>query len=335
VNPLAARLRERIAAGGPIRFSTFMECALYDARDGFYARGARLGPGGAFTTAPVAAPFLARALGSELRAVWRRLGCPEPFTVAEVGPGDGSLAARLAAELADLRLELVLCERAAGMLAQARARVPAARVVPLAQLAGVRGAIVANEVHDACPAHRLLWPDELLVGVGPDGRFAFVAGPPAGALGDGLRAAGVVPVDGAVYEVSPAQGELQRALARALARGSLIVLDYGEAGPARYERRVPRLRTYVGGMPGGDVLAAPGTQDITVDVDFGAVRAAGEGEGLRTTRDCGQPEWLLEHGARAAIAELPRHDTARLWLEALSDPEGSGAAFRVLVQERD
>jgi hypothetical protein len=65
------------------------------------------------------------------------------------------------------------------------------------------------------------------------------------------------------------------------------------------------------------------------------VRAAGEGEGLRTTLDSPQPEWLLGHGAEAAIAQLPRHDAGRLWLEALSDPQGSGAAFRVLIQQRD
>ena len=51
-------------------------------------------------------------------------------------------------------------------------------------------------------------------------------------------------------------------------------------------------------MAGGDPLSAPGTQDITVDVDFGAVRAAGEGEGLRTTLDIPQSEWLLARGAR-------------------------------------
>lgn len=335
MNPLAARLRERIAASGPISFASFMESALYDARDGFYARGARLGPGGVFTTAPIATPFLARALGAELRALWQRLARPDPFTLAEVGPGDGSLAARLAAELGDLPLDLVLCERAAGMLAQARARLPNARCAELAELAGIRGAIVANEVHDACPAHRLRWPRELLVGVGDDGRFAFVPGPPAGSLGDPLHDAGVTPAEGAVYDVAPAQAELQRLLAQALERGALIVLDYGEAGPLRYERPLPRLRTYLGSMAGGDPLAAPGTQDITVDVDFGQVRAAGEAEGLRTTLDCPQPEWLLAHGAEAAIAELPRHDAGRLWLEALSHPEGSGAAFRVLVQERD
>ena len=335
MNPLAARLRERIAGSGPISFSAFMESALYDPEDGFYARGAVLGGRGAFTTAPIAAPFLARALAADLRAVWERLGRPDPFTVAEIGPGDGSLSAGLAAALADLPLDLVLCERAAGMLEQARARVPRARSVELAQLAGVCGAIVANEVHDACPAHRLRWPDELLVSVGPDSRFLLVPGPPAGSLGEPVLAAGAQPRTGAEYEVAPAQAELQRVLARALTRGAVIALDYGEAGPGRYERPVPRLRTYLGGMAGGDPLAAPGRQDITVDVDFGAVRAAGEQEGLRTTCDAAQPEWLLAHGAAAAIAQLPRHDAERLWLEALCDPEGSGGAFRVLVQERD
>ena len=160
-------------------------------------------------------------------------------------------------------------------------------------------------------------------------------GPPAGRLGDPLLAAGVRPLAGAEYEVSPAQADLQRTLARALARGSLLVFDYGEAGSGRYERPLPRLRTYLGGMAGGDPLSAPGTQDITVDVDFGALRAAGEGEGLRTALDSPQSEWLLAHGARAAIERLPRHTPERLWLEALCDPEGSGAAFRVLVQERD
>jgi SAM-dependent MidA family methyltransferase len=334
VNRLAARLRRRIAACGPISFSEFMEQALYDAEDGFYARGAQLGVRGAFTTAPVATPFLARALAADVRELWHRHGRPQPFTLVEVGPGDGALAAGLARELGDLPLDLVLCERAAGMLAQARERVPGARCVELAELAGVRGAIVANEVHDACPAHRLRWPLELMVDVAGDGRFRLVPGPPAGSLGDPLRAAGIAPAEGAEYEVAPAQAALQRTLAQALARGLLIVLDYGESGPQRYERPVPRLRTYLAGIRGGDPLAAPGTQDITVDVDFGAVRAAGESEGLRTTLDVDQPAWLVAHGAEAAIAQLPRHDRGRLWLEALSRSEGSGASFRVLVQER-
>ena len=125
-------------------------------------------------------------------------------------------------------------------------------------------------------------------------------------------------------------------LARALERGAVIALDYGEAGPARYERPVPRLRTYLGGMAGGDPLAAPGTQDITVDVDFGAVRAAGEARGpAHDARRLAARVAARARSRRARSPQLPRHDAGRLWLEALSDPQGSGSAFRVLVQERD
>ena len=334
MNRLAARLRERIAASGPISFSAFMESALYDESDGFYARGARLGARGAFTTAPIVAPFFARAVAADLRALWERLGRPDPFTLVEVGPGDGSLAAGLVAELSGLPLDLVLCERAAGMLAQAQARVPGARQAGLAHLRGVCGAIVANEVHDACPAHRLRWPDELLVGVGPDNRFRFVPGPPAGSLGDPLLAAGVTPRAGAEYDVAPAQAELQRVLARALVRGALMVLDYGEAGAGRFEH--DPATAHVSRRPGGRrpcLRRGRRTSRSTSTSARCGPQARARACARRSTAP--QSEWLLAHGAQAAIERLPRHAAERLWLEALCDPAGSGAAFRVLVQERE
>ena len=91
-----------------------MEAALYDPDDGFYARGPRIGRGGAFATVPTLVPLFAQALAADLRERWESLGRPAPFTVCEVGPGDGTLAAGLAAALSDLPLELVLCERARG-----------------------------------------------------------------------------------------------------------------------------------------------------------------------------------------------------------------------------
>ena len=333
-NPLAARLRELIARDGPISFAAFMEAALYDEADGFYARGARIGLGGAFTTAPLALPFFADALAAELRACWHGLGRPTPFTLCEVGPGDGSLAVQLAERLADLPLDHVLCDRASGMLEQARARLPGARVSTLAELAPLTGAIVANEVHDACPAHRLRWPHELLVGVGDDRRFALVEGPAAGSLADPIVASGVELVEGREYEVAPAQAALQAELARALARGMLLVFDYGEAGPLRYTRPILRLRTYLAGSFGGDPLAAPGTQDITVDVDFALVRRAGERAGLSTTLDLDQPAWLRSRGAASRLAELAPTSAGAAWLRALTDGRGSGSTFRVLRQER-
>jgi SAM-dependent MidA family methyltransferase len=335
MSALGDRLRARIERDGPITFATFMEAALYDPDDGFYVRGPKIGRGGSFATAPTVLPHFTDAIAAELRALWMRLDRPAPFTVCEVGAGDGTLAAGLALALADLPLELVLCERAEGLAARQRTRLPAARHVTLDALEPVSGAIVANEVHDACPAHVLRWPDELRVGVDARSRFAWVA---AGAASDDLRSlverTGALPSPGLELAVSPAQAELQTRLAERLTRGAIYVFDYGEEGAERYLRPVPRLRTYLGGQPGGDPLSGPGAQDITVDVDFGAVRAAGEAAGLRTVVDEPQPQWLRRHGALARAAELPPGSEERLWLETLAGDETSGASFHVLVQER-
>ncbi len=334
MSSLGDRLRARIARDGPITFAAFMEAALYDPDGGFYARGPRIGRGGAFATVPTLVPLFADALAADLRSRWESLARPDPFTVCEVGPGDGSLAVALAVALADLPLRLVLCERSESLAARQRARLPDALHVPLGTLEPVCGAIVANEVHDACPAHALRWPDELRVGVDAHGRFVRIAVPAPAALRAIVERSGAVPPAGLELEVSPAQADLQTELAAHLERGAVYVFDYGEAGPERYLRRVPRLRTYIGGQPGGDPLAAPGTQDITVDVDFGALRAAGERAGLRTVLDESQPAWLRRHGALARAEELPAGSEARLWLEALARTGGTGESFRVLVQER-
>ena len=189
-------------------------------------------------------------------------------------------------------------------------------------------------MHDACPAHRLLWPHELLVGVGADGRFALVPGPPSALSASSLapRAPSRAPAPSTT--VSPAQAELQRPLARALERGAVIALDYGEAGRAATNGRPPAAhlpRRHGRRRPAG----RPGTQDITVDVDFGAVRGAASGPGLQTTLDASQPDWLLAHGAAAAIAALPRMTPSGCGSRRSATRSGSGGAFRVLVQERD
>src|SRR3978361_1406590 len=104
MSALGDRLRSRIAKEGPISFAAFMEAALYDEQDGFYAKGPSIGRGGAFATVPTLVPLFTRALAQDLRANGEALGKPEPFTVCEIGPGDGTLSAGLAEELKDIPL---------------------------------------------------------------------------------------------------------------------------------------------------------------------------------------------------------------------------------------
>ena len=334
---LGDRLRARIEQAGPITFAEFMEAALYDPDDGFYVQAPRIGRGGAFATAPTVLPLFAEALADELRDA---VGSARPSgavhglrgrsrgrrawrpRLAGRSPTSRSTSCSASAPRDSSRVSGNACRRRATL------RSPTSRPSP--------GAIIANEVHDACPAHALRWPDELRVGV--DGAGALRLGRRRGCAGDvatDRRAFGrLLPRPGLELAVSPAQAELQGLLAGRVARGALFVFDYGEDGPERYLRPVPHLRTYLAGRPGGDPLAGPGAQDITVDVDFGDVRAAGERAGLRTVLDEPQPAWLRRHGALERAEALPLGSEERLWLESFARDEASGASFRVLVQER-
>jgi hypothetical protein len=86
------------------------------------------------------------------------------------------------------------------------------------------------------------------------------------------------------------------------------------------------VRTYIGGQHGGDPLQAPGTQDITADVDFAEVRAILVAAGLEIVADESQAAWLRRRGAQPPPLEGRTDDgwrLARLFDETLP--------FQVLV----
>ena len=298
--PLASRLRERIRADGPLRFDAWVEACLYDPDGGFYARGARLGAGGAFSTGPTLHPAFAAAVVAEAAEAGVE-------RVLEAGPGDGSLAAALV----DAGLEVVLLERAEGMRALQRERLgdTVRWVGDVTEAAPFEGLVVANELLDALPFR--LFADGVEVHVGLVGD-RFTAGPEPSP-----RARRTIE--------RPSLEPLLRDLAGALGRGRLLLIDYA-AAPG--DPRDP-VRTYIGGQHGGDPLQAPGTQDITADVDFAEVRAILAAAGLQVVADEPQAAWLRRRGIEPPPLQGRTHDgwrLARLFDETLP--------FHVLVADR-
>ena len=116
---LGARLRRRIEDAGPITFAEFMESALYDPKDGFFEGGGQGSPGGAigtggdFVTSPHVGSLFGILLSRLIEDARTGLGDPDPFTVVEVGAGDGTLARVLADGLAGRGGSLALVERTA------------------------------------------------------------------------------------------------------------------------------------------------------------------------------------------------------------------------------
>ena len=299
--PALATLRQRIRADGPLRFDVWVEACLYDPEAGFYARGARLGPGGAFSTAPTLHPAFAAAVVAE--AADAGAG-----RVLEAGPGDGTLAEALVAA----GLDVVLLERAEGMRRLQRERLgdTVRWVASPAEATPFDGLVVANELLDAVPFRLYADGTEVLVGLDAADRFTPVPEPAPRAVRTIQR---------------PALAPLLQGLAASLRRGRLLLIDYAAvAGDAR-----DPVRTYIGGQHGGDPLQAPGTQDLTADVDFAEVRMVVTAAGLEIVADEPQAAWLRRRGA--VLPPLPgRTDDgwrmARLFDETLP--------FHVLVADR-
>ncbi|MDQ3871327.1 MAG: SAM-dependent methyltransferase, partial [Chloroflexota bacterium] len=255
-NPaLVELLRSEIERQGRITFARFMSLALYHPEHGYYVRSAdRPTRAGDFLTAPETHPLFGHALGRQLDEMWRLLDQPRPFTLREYGPGTGSLAEAVLDGLRADRSALLDAIRYEPLdVAPARAAEISDRLaaggfggVPAAPDPGaaVTGCVLANELLDALPVHRVTVLGgqlrELYV-AWRDGWFADETGEPSTeALAGYLERAGVRLRDGQQAEVNLAAVDWIADVAQRLARGYLLVIDYGHPAGELYGPR--RLR---------------------------------------------------------------------------------------------
>jgi SAM-dependent MidA family methyltransferase len=359
---LVEAIRDEIRANGPITFARFMERALYEPGHGYYRRpDAGPGRGGDFLTAPEAHPIYGAVIGRLLEQAWEALGRPDPFTVTEPGAGAGALIAGLLGGLRDLGSPMLPAIRyrpvevEPARLAALEARLAGAGFGDVQLLesadadASETGAMVANEVLDALPVHRVVGradrPDgvaELLVGLDPAGAFAWTEGDPTTPdLAARLRAEEVALVDGQVTEVCLALDGWLADATRHLGRGVVVLVDYAHE-PAALHHAVNRptgtLRAFARHAVGGDPFRHVGRQDLTATVDLAAVRAAAARAGLEPVGETTQGELIATLGTGNLTTAILRRDGADLQdaidlrsaLARLLDPRGMGG-FRVLV----
>ncbi|HZI66324.1 MAG TPA: SAM-dependent methyltransferase [Thermoanaerobaculia bacterium] len=343
---LAERLRERIRREGPISFADFMEAALYDPDDGYYARGARIGEGGDFVTSPSLSPAFAQVIARRFAADAARLDGPVRFV--EVGSAFGSFLADFAAALSRrhpavaARTSLTAIERsAAGRSGLARLDLPRLTVLvdpDDLEEKSVSGWIFANELFDALPVARVrgaaggLGLEELRVDAA-GGRFVWIARPAPVEWSAGLAARGVLLDAGQIAEIRPGAPVLHRRLARALKRGRIVLFDYGHRTRTLYHplaRPSGTLAVHEGGRRGGDPLERPGERDLTAHVDWDELVEAGESEGLETEGPTRQGRYLTESG----IFDFVDGEAEKWRVYRLVDPAGMGDEISVLVQSR-
>jgi len=356
---LAQRIRDEIERDGPITFARFMDLALYDPDGGYYrSEAARPGRGGDFLTAPETHPIFGGTLSRFVEDTWQRLDRPSRFVVREHGAGDGALAIAVLAALRDAGSELIHAIRYQPVEVDSRRLAAFEYHVTGAGFGAaveppddrpVTGIVIANEVLDALPVHRVVQRgDELLeVRVGlRDGRFIDVeTAPSSPALFVRLAAESITLADGQRAEICLALDGWVSEAAAGLGTGALLLIDYGHPAIELYDpvkRGNGTLRAYLRHRVHDDPYIHVGRQDLTAHVDVDAVQRAATGAGLAHLGTTTQAEFLVGLGMDELLrtiqsdpaTTMEAYLAVRSAVMRLLDPAAMGR-FRVMAFGRD
>jgi NADH dehydrogenase [ubiquinone] 1 alpha subcomplex assembly factor 7 len=343
---LADHLARLIALEGPITVARFMGEALLHPRHGYYQGRDPFGAAGDFVTAPEISQIFGELIGLWCAELWRLMGEPAALRLVELGPGRGTLmadalrAARLVPRFRNA-LSIHLVEASASLRARQQAVLAGTGASWHERFAEVPPGplvLVANEFFDALPVRQFVkqadgW-HERLVDRDPAGGLRFVLARDRLPEGDLLPAMSAVAPPGSVIEVSPARSALAGEIAARLAAegGAALLVDYGPAASG-----IGDSLQAVRGHRRHDVLAEPGSADLTAHVDFQALAEAARGAGARAFGPLAQGDFLRRLGierraaalrARASPAQACDIDAA---LARLTDAAAMGTLFKALA----
>jgi NADH dehydrogenase [ubiquinone] 1 alpha subcomplex assembly factor 7 len=337
MTPLARLLTQRIRETGPISVADYMaECLLHPIH-GYYTTRDPFGAKGDFTTAPEISQMFGELLGLALAQAWLDRGSPAPFTLAELGPGRGTLMADILRATKGMpgfhaAARVVLVE-ASPVLREVQAKTLSGHAphwldrvedLPEAPLF-----LIANEFLDALPIRQFQrgaqgW-QERLVGLRDDQlTFGLSAPMPQVPETPAFRDA---PEGALVEDCLPARLHVAEVATRIARHGGVAYwIDYG--GWRSQGDTLQALRNHAFDDP----LAHPGEADLTAHVDFEPLAAlaqafAFDGQGAVLTR--------LGIDARAdRLAQNltgERLESHRAAHRRLTHPEEMGSLFKVLA----
>lgn len=329
-----------------------MELALHDPQGGYYAVGPeRLGRGGDFFTASDVGTLFGECVARQLEEMDRLLENPDPFRYVEFGAGRGLLAAdvrdalvRSGSSLAP-RLSIVLVDASRGMRAACRERLPRAEVrADPPPSSAEAGCALAVEWFDALPVHRVRRKKgalvEVFVDVDSDGRLVETERPASEEARAWADRQGAAREEGSEAEAVPALEPAFDALARSIARGFVLVVDYGHPSGELYGPRHRRgtVLAYRRHRAHEELLDHPGEQDLTAHVNFTALETRARETGLLPLGLTTQDRFLLGNGILEAFDGAddpgwgePARVKRRLQAKQLIHPHAMGRAFRVFV----
>jgi SAM-dependent MidA family methyltransferase len=346
MNPLYRRIAALIETSGPISVAEYMALCLFDPQHGYYTTREPFGVDGDFVTAPEISQMFGELVAVWMVTAWRSIGAPLPVTVAEVGPGRGTLMRDIIRSAGRIAPEWKTGARFA--LVEASPRLTALQRRTLEGMPATLSwhetidtlpdrplLVVGNELLDALPFRQFVFQDggwsERAVGLDDDGRLRFVL--KAGSFDPSLLPAGQAVEEGTIFEISPARSAFMQRVCERLAKrgGAGIFLHYGHLRTGFGDTfQAVRRHAYE------DVLQSPGEADLTSHVDFAVLESVAHACGLATSTAT-QGDFLLGMGLLQRAGRLGategsgQREAIRAAVERLAGPDMMGTLFKVLM----
>jgi len=338
---LRDHLIARIDVDGPMSVADYMNECLLNPKYGYYTTRDPFGAGGDFITAPEISQMFGELLGLSLAQSWLDQGSPTPFTLAELGPGRGTLMADLLRATKSVpgfhaAAQIVLVEASPTLQAAQQQALAGYNVQwqdTVTNLPDQPLWLVANEFFDALPIRQFLrdgkdWREKR-VGF-KHGELTFGLGPlsPQAALTHRLDDT----QDGDLVEICEVATPILATIAQRIAQhcGAALIVDYGD-----WRALGDTLQALRGHKP-ADALTDPGEADLTAHVDFEALAQVAQSAGCAYSRVTPQGVFLERLGitARAnSLAATLSGATLETLVSAhqrLTHPQEMGNLFKVL-----
>lgn len=309
MTPLYQKLVTLIESEGPISIERYMALCLGDSEHGYYMTRDPFGTHGDFTTAPEITQMFGELIGLWIADLYLKLGSPKSITIAEIGPGRGTLMAdalramRAVPNLVDsAHVFLIETSPILSRIQQARLSSSGIKIAwlhSIDELPDDLTIIVANEWLDALPVRQYQrvengWA-ERLVGLDQERRLII-----------GIDMMRVLPASddiaiGTVRERAVIGETLINRIATRLQSygGAFLAIDYGSAQSGfgdtlqavKDHRFVP-------------VFDEPGEADLTTQVDFAALLRVAQKVGTQTFGPLPQGDFLLALGLKERASRL-------------------------------
>ena len=332
-----------INKSGPITISQFMEHCLYHKQFGYYSSKARtIGVLGDFITAPEISQVFGELIGVWLAQTWIDRGKPSPFSLVELGPGNGTMMRDIlnswkkipglteSASIVLVETSQTLKDRQKTLLRNYGATwVNSVIEIPEQPLF-----VLGNEFLDALPIRQFKKTNnnwcERSVDIAKNNELRFIYQPCSYNMELNVLYNNVP--NEAIVEWSDIATQIVTDLSNKIKRngGVSLFIDYGYYNGFGDTLQAMTQHSYC------DPLANPGETDITAHVNFKNIYNLVQRKGLRASNLENQRSFLLKLGIKARahiLAKKMSDKKKKLHYEAINrliDKDQMGNLFKVI-----